>query len=264
MKKVKLIIAAVAMLGLASGSVAYADGYAPGEGLYVGGFYGIGMGMVQPTVKTQGVSTGTSAKGSDGGTFTAAEGGIGLEGGEGGAWLGYGYKMGDFYAGIEGEWAGGDVEFELTSSVAVEINDGSSDQGTCTSGACAITKIAVKKEFSGGMFGRVGYYVNPDTLLAVRGGVLVSKFDVDYGSLSESYYGGGPAIGVSLSSRLAALDPNLSIRMGAVYTDFLEVAANGGIGTMTETHEQHSSITGSALSARIGVAYSFFDASSLF
>ena len=50
MKKVKLIIAAVAMLSLASSSAVYADSFAPGEGLYIGAFGGGAMGIVQPKV----------------------------------------------------------------------------------------------------------------------------------------------------------------------------------------------------------------------
>ncbi len=263
MRKIKLIIAAAGMLALVSSSAVYADGFASGEGLYLGGFAGVGMGMVQPKVSTSGGSApSSSANTSTSGIFEAKEGGIGLEGMEGGVWLGYGYKMGDLYAGIEGEYAPGDVEFELTSSVAVEINDGSSDQGDATGGT--VSSIKAKKEFSGGMFGRVGYYVNPDTLLAFKAGVLVSKFDIDYGTLNESYYGGGPAFGLSLQSRLAVIDPNLSVRMETVYTDFLTVNANGGIGTITDTNETHSEVTGSALSARVGLQYSFFDVNSLF
>jgi len=262
MKKVKLIIAAVAMMGLVSSSAVYAAGFAAGEGLYLGGFAGVGMGMVQPKVTTSGTQALSSINGSAGGVFETTDGGIGLEGLEGGVWLGYGYKMGDLYAGLEGEWAGGDVEFELTSSTAVEVNDGSSDQGDSTVGT--VSSVTVKKEFSGGMFGRLGYYVNPDTLLAFKGGVLVSKFNVDYGIHGETYYGGGPAFGLSLASRVSAVDPNLSIRMETVYTDFLTVNANGGIGSITSTHDQNTKVTGSALSARVGIAYSFFDVNSLF
>ena len=52
MRKVKLIIAAVAMLSLVSSSAAYADGFAAGEGLYVGAFFGMNTGIVQPKVAT--------------------------------------------------------------------------------------------------------------------------------------------------------------------------------------------------------------------
>jgi len=134
-----------------------------------------------------------------------------------------------------------------------------------------IQSIEATKEWTGGMFGRLGVYINKDTLLAFKGGVLVSKFEVkttgstDY---SEDFYGGGPSFGASLESRVTAVDPNLSIRMGAVYTDFL-TASVFGIGTKTATsianRKGHDSeVTGSALSARIGLQYSFFDANSLF
>ena len=53
MKKIKLLIAAVAMVGLASSSSAFADGFMPGEGLYIGGFAAGGMGIVQPKVTTK-------------------------------------------------------------------------------------------------------------------------------------------------------------------------------------------------------------------
>jgi hypothetical protein len=271
MKKVKLIIASVALLGLVYSATVHADGFAPGEGLYIGAFGGINTGIVQPKVaSTVGAAENTSHSS---GTFEATEGGLALEGIEGGVLAGYGYKMGDLYAGIEGEWAGGDTEFKLTSSQAIQIS--SQGSGTCNSGtdACqyiiaAGTVVSAEKKWTGGLSGRLGYYVNPDTLFSVRGGVLVSKFDVAYGTtFSETFYGGGPSVGASLESTLSAIDPNLNLRMGAVYTDYL-TAPISGIGTMIATDDAaastNSEITGSGLSARIGLTYSFFDANSLF
>ena len=282
MKKVKLIIASVAMLGLVSSSIAFADGFAPGEGLYVGAFAGGAMGIVQPKVVTQGGVTGgvlnnsnavplnsprtIDEAGNSGGTYEAADGGLGLAGFEGGGTLGYGYRMGDLYAGIEGEMAYGDVEFKLTSASPIQIGGGTSHTTRVT-----IQTVEATKDWTGGAFGRLGFYVNKDTLLAFSGGVLVSKFDVkttgstDY---SETFYGGGPSIGASLESSITAIDPNLSIRMGAVYTDFLTASVfgiGGNVGTNTPNRQGHNSeLTGSALSARIGLQYSFFDANSLF
>jgi len=274
MKKIKLIIAAVAMLSLVSSSAVSADGFAPGEGLYVGAFVGGGMGIVQPKVVTEGsaASQGASAgctvgcSGSAGGTFEATDGGLGLAGIEGGGMVGYGYKMGDLYAGIEGEMAAGDVKFKLTSASPVTLM-GSHDGATLTT----ISSVEATKDWTGGMFGRLGYYLNPETLVAFRAGVLVSKFDVktsgstDY---AETFYGGGPSFGASMESRLSAIDPNLSLRVGAVYTDFLTASVFGlgdDIATNTANREGHDSeVTGSALSARIGIQYSFFDVNSLF
>jgi len=268
MKKVKLIIAAVAMLGLISlsSTTAFADGFSPGEGFYLGAFAGVGTGLVQPKVVTQGGdgTTPNGAKDSYSGEVT--DGGIGLEGVEGGGWIGYGYKMGSLYAGLEGEIAAGDVTFKISGD-NIEISD---PNGSALADK-DYTAIEAKKQWTGGAFGRLGVYLNPDTLFAVRGGVLVSKFEVSLtGSTSytEDYYGGGPAIGASLESRLTAIDPNLSLRMDTVYTDYL-TASVFGIGSLTATNEANrrghdSEVTGSALSARVGLTYSFFDVNSLF
>ena len=271
MKRIKLIIASVALLGLVSSSTVYADGFAPGEGLYLGGFVGLNTGIVQPKVtSTIGATENT---GNATGTFEATEGGLGLAGVEGGILAGYGYKMGDLYAGIEGEWAAGDTEFKLTSTNAITVSG--QRNGTCNAGGnictydiAAGTVVSAEKVWTGGLSGRVGYYANPDTLFSVRGGVLVSKFDVAYGAtFSETFYGGGPSVGASLESTLSAIDPNLNLRMGAVYTDYL-TAPVSGIGTMVNASEAgsvtNSEITGSGLSARVGLTYSFFDANSLF
>jgi len=259
MKKVKLIIASAAMICLFTSSAVSADGFSPGEGLYVGAFAGVGTGIVQPKVTTNTIGTTH-----EGGTFEATEGGLGLSGIEGGGWVGYGYKMGDVYAGLEGEIATGDVEFKLTSSVGVQLNGSGSDTGGLGH-VGRVTEAKATKEWTGGMFGRVGYYVNDDTLLSFKGGVLVSKFDVSYTLQSETYYGGGPSFGASLESRLAAVDPNLNVRIEAVYTDYL-TAPISGIGTSTTSGQgkHDSEVTGSALAARIGLTYSFFDVNTLF
>jgi hypothetical protein len=51
MNKVKLIIVAVALMGMVSSSNALADSYAPGEGLYIGAFMGHSGGHVNAKVK---------------------------------------------------------------------------------------------------------------------------------------------------------------------------------------------------------------------
>ena len=255
MKKVKLIIAAAAMIGLVSSSSAYADGFAPGEGLYAGAFIGLGTGLVQPKV----TAIANSAADRAGGSFETTDGGIGMSGIEGGVTVGYGYKMGDLYAGLETEYALGDVKFKITSSTPVFLREN-------TNGYAGISEASATKDWTGGMFGRVGYYVNQDTLLSFRGGVLVSKFDVAYGADKETFYGGGPSVGADLSSRITAIDPNLSVRVGAVYTSFL-TAPVSGIGAGEQPHRGNlvdNEVTGSTVSARLGVQYSFFDVNSLF
>jgi len=196
-----------------------------------------------------------------------------LSGAGGGVHVGYGYKMVDLYAGLEGEYAAGEAKFKVTSSIPIELSGGSH---TCILNCAGgptktVTSIEATKDWTGGLFGRLGFYVNPDTLLSFKGGVLVSKFEaIMTGSsvFSEEYYGGGPSFGTSLESRVSAIDPNLSVRIGAVYTDFL-TANVFGIGgntanNSTDRSGHNSEITGSALSARIGLQYSFFDVNSLF
>jgi hypothetical protein len=174
--------------------------------------------------------------------------------------------MGDFYAGLEGESAWGDVEFKMTSSVGVDI--GSQKTGNGAGVHTNITEISAKKDWTSGLFGRIGYYINPNTLFSFKGGVLVSKFEVSYNgdaAQKESYYGGGPSFGLDLESKIAAIDPNLSLRIGAVYTNYL-TAPVSGIGTNDSAGDSdvNNEITGQALSARVGIQYSFFDVNSLF
>jgi len=274
MKRLKLVIVAVAALSLLSGSAASADGFAPGEGLYVGAFAASSMGMVRPSVQTNP----DAGYGATGGTYSLDDGGIGLTGMEGGGWLGYGYRMGDVYAGLEGEMSAGDVEFKISASPGIHLTGGpaGSNIATCDSGICGgdadattLSEIKATKQWTGGMFGRFGVYVNPNTLLSVRGGVLVSKFEVSMTGVgtnmtnSEDYYGGGPSFGVSLESTVAAIDPNLNVRVGAVYTDYL-TAEFHDIGTAVSGSQTLGEVTGDSLSARIGLTYSFFDVNSLF
>jgi len=271
MKKVKLIISAVAMMALVASSTVHADGFAPGEGLYIGGFAALTTGLVQPRVVAAANGEGSNPAA----TYATEEGGLGLQGIEGGVQLGYGYKMGDLYAGLEGEWAAGDVEFKVTTTTAMELRShgvgasaGTGTQGSQEYTIAAGTVVSAAKDWTGGMFGRIGYYLSPDTLVAFRGGVLVSKFDVAFGSaFTETFYGGGPAFGVDMQSKLGAIDPNLNLRLGAVYTDYL-TAPVSGIGTMLNSESgdgsTNSEVTGEELSARIGLTYSFFDVNSLF
>jgi hypothetical protein len=161
---------------------------------------------------------------------------FGLEGMEYGGWLGYGYKMGDLYAGLEGEMVASDLKFKISADSAVELGCGAVEGGA-TKTCQTLLSIEAEKEWTGGLFGRLGYYINKDTLLAFKGGVLVSKFEVTTEgtnhNLTEEFYGGGPSFGADLSSSITAIDPYLSIRIGAVYTDYL-TASVFGLSTNTD------------------------------
>jgi len=263
MKKIKKLMAAASVFILFATPTSYADGFAPAEGLYIGGLFAAGSGIVQPRVQTSNEAARGQSGSASAGVFETTEGGLGLTGIEGGAVVGYGYKMGDLYAGLEGEWLASDVEFKLTSSVAIDLNRNSA--GIVRTDE-TLSEISAKKTWTGGAFGRLGYYINSNTLFSAKGGVLVSEFDVAYSgsdSQAETYYAGGPAFGLSMDSSIAAIDPNLNLRIGAVYTDFLTASVQG-IGTESGGGDVNSEVTGEGLSARVGLTYSFFDASSLF
>ena len=120
MKKVKLIVAAFAMLGFMSGPAAYAANLAPAEGLFLGLFAGHGAGHVSAKTTAKSWKPGTTTTTTD--TFEIKDGGIGLSGIEGGGWLGYGYKVGDVYIGWEMDGAAGGGKFEITSANALMIS----------------------------------------------------------------------------------------------------------------------------------------------
>jgi len=258
MKKVKLVIAAFAMLSLGSSSAVYADGFAPGEGMYLGAFVGHAAGHVSAKVKSD--ETGQSNVGGNNSEtiIEFKDGGLALNGVEGGAWLGYGYKMGDLYAGIESDFAGGGGKFEISSSNTIMVTNNGVD-------AEILDKISAEMMWNGGIAGRIGYYVNPDTLLSFKGGISAAKFETTFAGISESFYGGGPRFGASLESRISAIDPNLSVRLTANYVDYLTARAasfgNNGVDSDGTTNVE---ISGAAYNARLGVQYSFFDVNSLF
>jgi hypothetical protein len=254
MKKVKLIIAAAAILSLVSSSAAYADGYAPGEGLYIGAYFGHTAGHL-------------SAKGlyqDFGGqinTHELTEGGVGLAGVEGGGYVGYGYKMGDLYIGFEGGVAAGGAKFEATSDKAIEVD---SAGGDVDSQDYTFSKVSAEAQYTANVGGRLGYYLNPDSLLTISGGMAASEFDATWGAFSETYYAGGPRFSAAIESRLGAIDPNLSVRVETHFTDYMKASVNA-IGTQQGRDGLNDTeVSGQAYGGRIGLQYSFFDANSLF
>jgi len=253
MKRLKLMVAAVAMLGFAFSSIpAYAGGLAPGEGMYIGAFVGHGAGHVSAKVASE-------ANGSiPAQTSELKDGGLGLSGFEGGGWVGYGYKMGDAYIGFEVDAAGGGGKFELTSDSAL---DNPKKGGAL---AKTLTKASAEIQWTAGVGGRLGVYLNEDTLFAVKGGMQAAEFDVTFGGDSDTYTSGGPRVSASLDSRISAIDPNLSLRVEYNFTDYM-TSAISGIGSLdTRGDKADSEVSGQHYSGRVGITYSFFDASSLF
>ena len=259
MKQKRSIIFAAALMIVASlvaAPKAKAEGLAPGEGFFAGAFVGFGTGILQAKVSAFSQDAGNPSS-DEAGTYETDRGGLGLSGIQGGGWAGWGMKTADdLYLGAEISAAGSDEKFELTSSRGLSVNDG-------TSGAAGevsnITSISAQRMWVAGGALRVGYYVNQDTLFAIKGGVAVSKFDVDIGSSSEQYYAGGPQVGGSVETRLSKIDPNLSLRMEFVYTDYLtaDVLGKVGQGSRGAGTGGDTELTGHDSAGRIGVQYSF-------
>ena len=259
--KMVAIFGSMLMLTLACSTV-HAQS-APGEGAYLGAFLGHGTGIIQAKARVFDVSGSQFNPGSEA-TFESKRGGLGLSGIQGGGWFGYGLKTADdLYFGIEGSFSASDEKIELTSSVGLQ-----EDGAAAGSNSNTITKITAERNWVGGGALRVGYYVNKDTLFALSGGVAVSQFDVKIGSSKETYYAGGPQIGGSITTNLTKVDPNLSLRMEVVYTDYLTADINGqnGItrGTNVASDNNDSELTGNDTAGRIGLTYRFDNLAGLF
>ncbi|HIJ51212.1 MAG TPA: hypothetical protein HPP54_09205 [Nitrospinae bacterium] len=249
MKQNKTLIFAAAALMIVASFVATPNAKAdtaPGEGFYTGAFLGYGSGLISADV--------TSIARAGGGlnenaTFKSDRGGLGLSGIQGGGWLGWGMKTADdLYFGAEISGAGSDEKIELSSTVGIKDDDGVTN----------ITSMSAKRNWVAGGAVRVGYYLNTSTLFSLTGGVAVSQFAVKIGSDKETYYAGGPQVGAQVETQLSKIDPNLSLRMEFVYTDYLTADISGmdGVGEGTGA-DNNSELTGSDSAGRVGIVYRF-------
>ena len=251
MKQNKTLMFAAAALMFAVSFVvtpkAKADGLAPGEGYYLGAFMGFGTGILQGKVTNLAKASADTANAA---TYETDRGGIGFSGIQGGGWAGWGMKTADdLYFGAEVSGAGSDEKFKIETSDSLRLQDTQTD----------ITSITAQRMWTAGGALRVGYYVNSDTLFSLKGGVAISQFDVEIGSNSNSYYAGGPQMGGSIETKLSKLDPNLSLRMEFVYTDYLTADILGGVGQGSRGAGAggDNELTGHDSAGRIGVQYSF-------
>ena len=66
-------------------------------------------------------------------------------------------------------------------------------------------------------------------------------------------------MGAQVETQLSKIDPNLSLRMEFVYTDYLTADINGmnGVGRTGGSTGNNSELTGSDSAGRVGVAYRF-------
>jgi hypothetical protein len=246
-KKLMAVLGVMFAATLMMSSTSQAADSAPGEGYYAGLFLGHGTGIVQADVTVLDAGNGNTNA-----NFETDRGGIGLSGIQGGAWLGWGMKTADdLYFGFEISGAGSDEKIRLKSNIDLVDNNRNT----------AVTSATAKRNWVAGGALRVGYYVNNETLLALSGGVAISQFGVDIGNDSDTFYAGGPQVGASMTTQLSKLDPNLSLRMEFVYTDYLTAEINGIDGLSTDGasagQNNDSSLTGHDTAGRIGVTYRF-------
>ena len=256
MKQKKTVLFAASAFMLAVSLVASPNakaGSSPAEGAYAGAFMGMGTGILQAKVATLGAN---SRRGNDeANTYETERGGLGLSGIQGGGWAGYGFKTADdIYFGAEVSFAGSDEKIELTSTAGIQEDDNSGGENDNV-----ITSISAKRNWVAGGAVRVGYYLNKDTLFALSGGIAVSQLEVDIGSSNETYYGGGPQVGASLETNISKIDPNLSLRMEFVYTDYLtaDIQGQDNVSANNGTANNNSELTGHDTAGRVGLSYRF-------
>tara|TARA_B100000959_G_scaffold9977_2_gene10115 strand:- start:90 stop:824 length:735 start_codon:yes stop_codon:yes gene_type:complete len=233
----RALMGAVALLAsvvLAGAPTAHAG--APGDGVYLGFFGGYTSGIVSGEVSANSKSTsyaGTTAKFNDGG--------LGLVGGEYGAWLGAGKRMGPLYAGIDLDYASSDAKIKLSSTTAVDLDDYGTD----------ITEISADVLYTTGPSGRVGVYINENTLLTAKAGIQLARFEAKTTGGSDKFYGGGPRYGVSMESTV--LD-GLAVRIEWLYTDY-DAARVASLGTVDSSPNSDVKIGGSMHQSRAGLVY---------
>jgi opacity protein-like surface antigen len=257
MKKLKLAMAAAAILSLTASPAVYADGFAPGEGMYLGAFVGHAAGHVSAKVEAIDRNSKSLAPNTTD-TYEFKDGGLAVNGMEGGGWIGYGYKMGDLYVGFEGDFAGGGGKFKLTSDTPLTTRN--SDVTVDD-----LSEVSAEMQWNGGAGGRIGYYVNEDTLFSIKVGISAAKLEVKYADETENFYAGGPRFGAAIESRISAIDPNLSVKLAGNYVDYMN-AKISGIGNISSSRQDSTSntVSGGAYNMRLGIQYSFFDVNSLF
>ena len=236
------MVALAAVVLLLAAQTAQA-GSSVGDGAYVGIEAGFGASVVGAQ------TTDNDGEGVDDQTFDFTTGGLGMDGASYGAFMGYGFRMGSFYAGaeVDGHWS--DMKFDPGTISVQEGGGGGSGSITRT-----VTSASAELEFTGGVAGRLGYYVNPSTLFSLNGGLVGSQFDVSWGGQAEEYWDPGARYGVALES---SLFDGIAVRLDWSITDYYN-AEVFGIGSVVEGPGSVSVEIQPTMSvAHLGLVYTF-------
>ncbi len=236
-------LTAVALLLSTQAAVA-----APGDGISIGGFGGFGMAVTGVTVTDLDSNIGSGAN-----EHKFTDGGLGMDGAEYGAKLGYGLRIGSLHAGIEGEAAWSDIKVKATTVAGFNPNQGSVGDGTTAD----VTSAEAEMERSYAATARLGFYPTPHSLIYFTGGGVASLFDVKYGTDSKEYWAPGIRLGAGIETTL--LD-GLSVRVEALHNNYY----NANVRRIGRIAEGGSSDSGdgvkvklypSSFTARVGLSY---------
>ncbi len=183
---------------------------APADGAYIGVEGGFGTAIVDAQTSTNKTVTDTTA-------YTFSEGGIGMDGGSWGAFMGYGFRMGSLYVGAEVTSHFQSIEFDPGAFTIKQHDSDGGFENTITSGSAELA-------FTGGVSGRVGYYLNPSTLFVLDAGLVGSQFDVKWDGQSEEYWDPGTAYGVGIESTLF---DGVAVRLNWSFVDYYNAEVFG-------------------------------------
>ncbi len=243
-KRNSVVVALVAAALFVGAQTAQAGSVA--DGAYVGVEGGFGATVVG--AKT----TDNDGAGQDAQAFGITNGGLGLDGASYGAFMGYGFRMSSLYIGMEanGRWT--DMELEPDSFTVQIRNDVAGVAGTGADNT--VTNAKASAEFNGSVTGRLGYYINPNTLFTVNGGLTGGMFEVSWDGQSEEYWDPGTTYGVGMESTLF---DGIAVRVSWNVVDYYN-AEVFGLGTMTEKPGNVSVEIQPSLSvAHLGLMYTF-------
>ena len=215
------------------------------DGAYLGiqGGYGAAIIDAQTTDNDGAPASGDSQ------TFGFVDGGIGMDGGSYGAILGYGFRMANVYVGAEvtSNWS------ELAFNPGNFTIDPDKTSNTGQAGT-TITDGKASLEYTAGVSGRLGYYVNPATLFVLNAGLSGSQFEVTWDGQSEEYWDPGTSYGVGIESTLF---DGVAVRLNWTFTDYYD-AEVFGIGSITSGGDNvNVEIQPSMSVAHLGLLYTF-------
>ena len=177
-----------------------------------------------------------------------------MDGGSYGAFMGYGFRMGPFYAGTEVSSNWSDMAFN-PGTISVKAFD-ATEKGTADE---TVTGGEASLEYTAGVSGRLGYYLNPATLFVLNGGLSGSQFDVRWGNAgerggSEEYWDPGVSYGVGIESTVF---DGVAVRLNWTFTDYYD-AEVFGIGSIVEHGGNVSVEIQPTMSvAHLGLLYTF-------